>query len=1154
MSYLDNEDTSASLESHYIHQPPEGRVFVNPIDRIFMPTASPFFTKDLEIYRQPGNVLLQPGTQYKALWMHRDASRHAGKEVCAVIYIIDTTVNEITMKYRTIGGDWVNDINDVVGVLSLPNANEVTWGQIVGVPAQFEPVEHLHHVRNLFGMEELLTMGESLRRALVNDADTPVIAAIYQYIDAKLQSYAKFSDVTDIGDDINIAIGIHKGETNAHTKDKVGLSDVANLPLATDGVAYTGTSNAHYTTPSTAIKSMLGALRTVGSSVTFDPNNLTIAPIQLCRHNNCPTEAAGNSAGDRFMIFTGVRVANSVNVNTAAEYATQVAFAIDTGAPSPTPKAGIYTRFYPIAPGTWSPWLRLDVPNSTSLGNVDLDSILTSGTYHQTTPGNATQPNNYPSRCRNEISILTVSAVGSGRVVQEIRNVNPTFNYTTEYVRYYDGASWSTWRSPYDDTFSFATNLSVDPNTTLRTVVRGGGVNFPTNDAAKYIIWTIFEPVTHGDAIVTATKRHQIAFVSDVDGKEGQGIFQRYFDGAAWKPWTRVRATNAIDTAAKRYDVNTTPNSPNVILDSFFRFNVVADGEGGLGLPLGSWYIQNFFDTPSLAQTTLSYRTQFAFLQADHSEDRRRQYVRRCGTDGNWTRWMKSDIMGYEFIPKTVDLDTVVLDGTYVQYNGAMTAEEFEAANYPAAEQGILTVRRLWNGSTMTNSIHQTYESHYTFGVWKRRSVSGALWSDWFKVQDERLDNYKDHPVAQAMKRMAALNPLPVSAFNLASHTTMTLGAAFNSNDGTYHTNLSAPLLAADGCVYAVRTNWNWDALKELHYQVYDPINDRIDAMTVTLPSGEPIGTSGGMHRFSLVVPGIGSRIYFIPDVVGILGATGSASIIFNDVFTDDSVPAAKFGVTYLPLTSGWYGWRSGCMSLNGDVYCPPSTGNKVLKIAADGSPSLISGVTGVEPTLYVGAQLALDGKIYCAPGDATKILIIDPATDQVEEKDFGLNLAGAAKYAGILLGADGRLYCIPNNATDILIIDTANQTAYFHSGGSRATSPANTFPGANKWYGGCMGPDGKLWCSMVDATLPLIIDTMNGSAALQGGTMIASTPMGIGALPSGGNKFSGFALTTTGQLYAPAVFSATHLFYTQRRPTAVPLDLLYSPYLNKAI
>jgi len=78
----------------------------------------------------------------------------------------------------------------------------------------------------------------------------------------------------------------------------------------------------------------------------------------------------------------------------------------------------------------------------------------------------------------------------------------------------------------------------------------------------------------------------------------------------------------------------------------------------------------------------------------------------------------------------------------------------------------------------------------------------------------------------------------------------------------------------------------------------------------------------------------------------------------------------------------------------------------------------------------------------------------------------FG-NFEGSDKYIGGVLAPNGKIYCVPNNSTQILVIDPAtNTTALF-----------GNFSSSHKWFGGVLAPNGKIYCVPFNSTQILVID-----------------------------------------------------------------------------
>ena len=71
--------------------------------------------------------------------------------------------------------------------------------------------------------------------------------------------------------------------------------------------------------------------------------------------------------------------------------------------------------------------------------------------------------------------------------------------------------------------------------------------------------------------------------------------------------------------------------------------------------------------------------------------------------------------------------------------------------------------------------------------------------------------------------------------------------------------------------------------------------------------------------------------------------------------------------------------------------------------------------------------------------------------------KNFQLfgSFSGADKWIGGVLAPNGRIYCVPFNSTQVLEIDPETQT----------TQLFGSFSGTQKWAGGVLAPNGKINC-----------------------------------------------------------------------------------------
>jgi hypothetical protein len=329
-----------------------------------------------------------------------------------------------------------------------------------------------------------------------------------------------------------------------------------------------------------------------------------------------------------------------------------------------------------------------------------------------------------------------------------------------------------------------------------------------------------------------------------------------------------------------------------------------------------------------------------------------------------------------------------------------------------------------------------------------------------------------------------------------------------------------------------------WDVIQTAynHNQIYSYSNPSATLRNFYTPNNVGKWVGG------VVAPN--GKIYCIPH--------NATNVLIIDPITDTDI-SSNFG-----LTLGNEGWWGGCLGSDGKIYGIPNNSNEVLVINPSNNTAELTdfslNLAEFGNTKWVGGVVGLNGKIYCIPTNATKILVINPSNNTAELTDFGLNLNGSGKWWGGAMGPDGKIYCIPVGASDFLIIDTINHSASRKSLG--LTIPGN-FPwlgavlgsdgkiygvpfgqqapgvliidtdkqlatindfglnladGINKYVGGCLGPDGKIYCCPESSTNFLIIDPVKQIAVRD------NLGVSITGLPS--NKYRSCVLSDNGTIY----------------------------------
>jgi len=261
-------------------------------------------------------------------------------------------------------------------------------------------------------------------------------------------------------------------------------------------------------------------------------------------------------------------------------------------------------------------------------------------------------------------------------------------------------------------------------------------------------------------------------------------------------------------------------------------------------------------------------------------------------------------------------------------------------------------------------------------------------------------------------------------------------------------------VLASNGKIYCIP----WEASNVL---IIDPMMNTVDTDTIS--------DLGGGNKWHGGVLARNGKIYGIPydsDTVLVIDPT-------TDTFTTIPIPDPGPSGPRPGDPSKWYG---GVLAPNGKIYCIPWKADFVMIIDPESDtldPAAIDFLAYAD-LKWTGGVLALNGKIYCIPQEPLRVLIIDPAQNTVE---LVANLPfDEDKWAGGVLSPDGKIYGIPRNYHSVLVIDPSENTVD-PDGISLPPGPPVDPLAEDKWSGGVLAPNGKIYCIPNDAASVLIID-----------------------------------------------------------------------------
>lgn len=146
-----------------------------------IPKKGPFYADSLVITRTVGGTTtpLVIKTDYLLVYPFIGATRAITKPVYGGIGFTNTSLSGvITVKYQTIGGEWVLDESAilVIAANSTYNPRITSWEEVSGTPEVFPPVPHDWNLVDMVGELDILNKLEEIRQALITVAGSDVTA------------------------------------------------------------------------------------------------------------------------------------------------------------------------------------------------------------------------------------------------------------------------------------------------------------------------------------------------------------------------------------------------------------------------------------------------------------------------------------------------------------------------------------------------------------------------------------------------------------------------------------------------------------------------------------------------------------------------------------------------------------------------------------------------------------------------------------------------------------------------------------------------------------------------------------------------------------------------------------------------------------------
>jgi hypothetical protein len=238
---------------------------------------------------------------------------------------------------------------------------------------------------------------------------------------------------------------------------------------------------------------------------------------------------------------------------------------------------------------------------------------------------------------------------------------------------------------------------------------------------------------------------------------------------------------------------------------------------------------------------------------------------------------------------------------------------------------------------------------------------------------------------------------------------------------------------------------------------------------------------------------------------------SGSPANVASVMVLTPSSPGGTFTAIASTTNSATDAFFGGAiLAPNGMIYFIPRGSAYIGRIDGNGTFTSNS-VSGTVPTgnKYGGAALGPNGLIYCIPsGIGSNVGVIDPVANTYSSNYVTMvNTVVNNAFLGGVLAPNGKIYCVPWYQTTVGIIDPVANTFTNGPALSSATNAAGPGYGNQAYYGGCLGPDGNIYCTPLLANNILIINpTTNTVSYLSTGL---TSP-----------QYRGMLMATNGTLY----------------------------------
>lgn len=204
---------------------------LNPHDKkieIIIPKYAPFFTKSLELTKRDGSPL-KPGDDYRIHRIMGGLTERAGQGVGSTIEILNKTLSEVLISYKTLGHFALIDNSVLQTIIDVGEDDRIIhWDDLHGKPVAFSPKLHSHSLNDeITSLGDILDiLGDFTKIMQEKMDDRTQTEKVQNYLEL-LKHYIKVN--TEM---VRELVTRHENTKNSHglTKHQIGLSNVENNP------------------------------------------------------------------------------------------------------------------------------------------------------------------------------------------------------------------------------------------------------------------------------------------------------------------------------------------------------------------------------------------------------------------------------------------------------------------------------------------------------------------------------------------------------------------------------------------------------------------------------------------------------------------------------------------------------------------------------------------------------------------------------------------------------------------------------------------------------------------------------------------------------------------------------------------------------------